>query len=148
VGTEAVGTDAVAADRHPVDQMLPAGQLFLYGLQHVMSMYAGVVAVPLIVGNALGLPFPDLAYLGALAVELGLASLLLIGYRTRPVALAMAAFTLVTALVFHHNFADQNQLIHFLKNVAIAGGLLQVAAFGAGALSVDGRRSVRAARRV
>ena len=41
---------AATADRHPVDQMLPAGQLLLYGLQHVMSMYAGVVAVPLIVG--------------------------------------------------------------------------------------------------
>lgn len=95
---------------------------------------------------AMGLPVPDLAYLGALVVELGLASLLLIGYRTRPVALAMAAFTLVTALVFHSQFADQNQLIHFLKNVAIAGGLLQVAAFGAGALSVDGRRPVRQAR--
>lgn len=95
---------------------------------------------------AMGLPFPDLAYLGALAVELGLASLLLIGYRTRTVALAMAAFTLVTAAVFHNHFADQNQLIHFLKNLAIAGGLLQVAAFGAGALSVDGRRPVRAAQ--
>ncbi len=45
---------AATADRHPVDQMLPAGQLLLYGLQHVMSMYAGVVAVPLIVGTALG----------------------------------------------------------------------------------------------
>jgi hypothetical protein len=41
---------AAVADRHPVDEMLPVGQLFLYGLQHVMSMYAGVVAVPLIVG--------------------------------------------------------------------------------------------------
>src|ERR671912_251693 len=57
--------------------MLPVGQLFLYGLQHVMSMYAGVVAVPLIVGTALGLPFPDLAYLltAALLVS-GLATLL------------------------------------------------------------------------
>jgi xanthine permease len=65
------------ADRHPVDQMLPAGQLLLYGLQHVMSMYAGVVAVPLIVGTALGLPFADLAYLltAALLVS-GLATLL------------------------------------------------------------------------
>ena len=49
---------ATTVDRHPVDQMLPAGQLLLYGLQHVMSMYAGVIAVPLIVGSALGLPFP------------------------------------------------------------------------------------------
>jgi xanthine permease len=65
------------AQRHPVDQMLPVGQLFLYGLQHVMSMYAGVVAVPLIVGSALGLPFGDLAYLltAALLVS-GLATLL------------------------------------------------------------------------
>ena len=57
--------------------MLPVGQLFLYGLQHVMSMYAGVVAVPLIVGTALGLPFADLAYLltAALLVS-GLATLL------------------------------------------------------------------------
>ena len=57
--------------------MLPAGQLLLYGLQHVMSMYAGVVAVPLIVGTALGLPFADLAYLltAALLVS-GLATLL------------------------------------------------------------------------
>jgi uric acid transporter len=66
-----------AVERHPVDEMMPVGQLFLYGLQHVMSMYAGVVAVPLIVGNALGLSFPDLAYLltAALLVS-GLATLL------------------------------------------------------------------------
>ena len=70
-------SDTAMADRHPVDQMLPVGQLFLYGLQHVMSMYAGVVAVPLIVGTALGLPFADLAYLltAALLVS-GLATLL------------------------------------------------------------------------
>jgi putative oxidoreductase len=42
---------------------------------------------------------------------------------------------------FHSNFADQNQMIHFLKNVMMAGGLLQIVAFGAGALSLDGRFS-------
>jgi len=70
-------SSAATVDRHPVDQMLPVGQLLLYGLQHVMSMYAGVIAVPLIVGSALGLPFPDLAYLltAALLVS-GLATLL------------------------------------------------------------------------
>jgi putative oxidoreductase len=47
---------------------------------------------------------------------------------------------LAAALAFHHEFADQNQLIHFLKNIAVAGGLLQVAAFGAGSLSFDARR--------
>jgi putative oxidoreductase len=43
-------------------------------------------------------------------------------------------------VIFHKNFADQNQMIHFLKNLAIVGGLLQIAAFGAGSFSLDGRR--------
>jgi xanthine permease len=62
---------------HPVDEVMPVGQLLLYGLQHVMSMYAGVIAVPLIIGTALGLPFAELAYLltAALLVS-GLATLL------------------------------------------------------------------------
>ena len=68
---------AATEERHPVDQVLPAGQMVVYGLQHVMSMYAGVVAVPLIVGTAMGLPFGELAYLltAALLVS-GLATLL------------------------------------------------------------------------
>jgi uric acid transporter len=68
---------AVVVDRHPVDEVLPPAQMFVYGLQHVMSMYAGVVAVPLIIGTAMGLPFGELAYLltAALLVS-GLATLL------------------------------------------------------------------------
>ena len=54
---------AARADRHPVDQVLPFPQMFLYGLQHVLSMYAGVVAVPLIVGTALKLSPTDVTYL-------------------------------------------------------------------------------------
>jgi len=87
-----------------------------------------------------GLPAPLLAYLIAIVVEVGGGALLLVGFQTRPVAVAVAIFTLAAALGFHHNFADQNQLIHFLKNIAIVGGLLQVVAFGAGAFSIDGRR--------
>ena len=45
------------------------------------------------------------------------------------------------AVSFHGNFADQNQMIHFLKNVMMAGGLLQIVAFGAGALSIDNRNA-------
>lgn len=48
---------------HPVDERLPAGQLFVYGLQHVMAMYAGAVAVPLIIGNALGFTPEQLIFL-------------------------------------------------------------------------------------
>lgn len=84
-----------------------------------------------------GLPFPLLSYLAALGVELGLAALLMIGFQTRIVAVLMALFTVVTAVAFHSNLADQGQFINFFKNISIAGGLLQVAAFGGGALSVD-----------
>jgi putative oxidoreductase len=87
------------------------------------------------------LPLPELGYGIALAVELLGGLLLLVGYRTRLVAGVIALFTLGAAIAFHNNFGDQNQLIHFLKNIAIVGGLLQVVAFGAGSFSLDDRRS-------
>ena len=91
--------------------------------------------------GAVGLPLPPLAYAVAVAVELGGGLLLIAGFRARPVAIALALFSLATAVSFHSNFADQNQMIHFLKNVMMAGGLLQIAGFGAGAISVDNRLS-------
>jgi len=84
-----------------------------------------------------GLPFATLGLIVAIAVELGGGLLLALGIKTRIVALGLAIFSVVTALVFHNALGDQNQLIHFLKNIAMAGGLLQVVAFGAGAYSVD-----------
>src|SRR5437899_10192258 len=88
---------------------------------------------------AVGLPVPPLAFAVAVAVELGGGLLLIAGYQTRAVALALAVFSIAAAVAFHSNFADQNQMVHFLKNVMMAGGLLQIAAFGAGALSIDNR---------
>ncbi len=62
---------------HPVDEVLPPVKMFVYGLQHVLSMYAGVVAVPFIVGSALGLSFANLSYLLAATLLMsGLATLL------------------------------------------------------------------------
>jgi putative oxidoreductase len=93
-----------------------------------------------------GLPAPVAAYGLAVAVEV-LGSLVLIaGLGTRFVAAGMAVFTVVTAGAFHNNFADQNQMIHFMKNIAITGGLLQVLAFGGGRFSLDHLRTRRAAR--
>jgi putative oxidoreductase len=90
---------------------------------------------------AAGLPVPPLAYLVAVALELGGGLLLIAGYQVRPVAVALAVFCVAAGVAFHSNFADQNQMIHFLKNVMMAGGLLQIAAFGAGAISLDNRLS-------
>ncbi|UVF18846.1 DoxX family protein [Microvirga terrae] len=87
-----------------------------------------------------GLPLASFGFVLAVIVEVlgGLA--LIAGYRTRLVAAGLAAFTLATALAFHANLADQNQFIHFFKNLAMVGGLLQVVAFGAGRFSLDARR--------
>ena len=91
--------------------------------------------------QSVGLPAPQLAFLGATILELAGGLALIVGFRTRLVAAALAAFTLVTAFGFHAQLSDQNQFIHFFKNIAMAGGLLQVVAFGGGRLSLDSRRS-------
>ena len=121
---------------------LPFAGRLMIGLPFAMSglgKLAAYGATTAMIGAA-GMPFPPLAYAVAVAVELGGGVLLVAGYQARVVAIALAVFSLAAAVSFHNNFADQNQMIHFLKNVMMAGGLLQIAAFGAGALSVDNRR--------
>jgi len=87
-----------------------------------------------------GLPLPQVGFAVAVLIELGGGIALVLGYRTRIVAAILAAFAIVTALAFHSALGDQNQFINFFKNVAMAGGLLNVVAFGAGAWSLDARR--------
>ena len=117
-----------------------AGRL-LIGLPFAMSGLSKLAAIgpttDMIRGA--GLPLPPLALALSAVVELGGGLLLVAGFRTRIVASVLALFALATAVSFHSNFADQNQMIHFLKNVMMAGGLLQIVAFGAGALSIDNR---------
>jgi putative oxidoreductase len=83
-----------------------------------------------------------------IALELGGGLAILAGFQTRWVALALAAFSVVSALIFHADFGDQMQAINFWKNIAMAGGFLMLAASGPGALSLDarlGRGKLRAA---
>src|SRR5277367_1497333 len=119
-----------------------AGRL-LIGLPFAMSGLSklGAMGPTTEAIRSAGLPFPSLALAVSVAVELGGGLLLIAGFKARIVAAVLALFSLVTAAAFHSNFADQNQMIHFLKNVMMAGGLLQIVAFGAGALSVDNRRN-------
>jgi putative oxidoreductase len=88
------------------------------------------------------LPSPLAAYLIAIAIEVGGGTLLILGFQTRLAALALAIFSVAAAVGFHHDFANQDQLVHFLKDISMAGGLLQVAAFGPGNLSIDARRGL------
>jgi putative oxidoreductase len=122
---------------------LPFVGRLLIGLPFAMSGFGKLAAYGATTAMiaAVGLPVPPLAYSVAVIVELGGGLLLVAGYQARPVAIALALFSIATAVSFHSNFADQNQMIHFLKNVMMAGGLLQIAAFGAGAISLDNRLS-------
>ncbi|MBS0560992.1 MAG: DoxX family protein [Proteobacteria bacterium] len=86
-----------------------------------------------------GLPVPPATAAGVIAIELlgGLA--ILAGFRTKPVALGMAAYCVATAFIAHYHPGDTNQMIHFMKNICMAGGFLQLAAWGAGRYSIDRR---------
>ncbi len=72
-------------------------------------------------------------------LEVGGAVALIVGWQTRWAAYALALFSIVAALIFHSNLSDQIQMILFMKNLAIAGGLLVLAANGAGAFSLEQR---------
>jgi putative oxidoreductase len=89
--------------------------------------------------TAMGLPAPAIICYGAMIVEVVGSILLIVGFQTRTAAYGLAIFTLLAAFLFHTNFADQNQMINFFKNLAIIGGLVYVGVLGAGALSLDRR---------
>jgi putative oxidoreductase len=84
-----------------------------------------------------GVVMPGAAYAVALLIEIGVAILFLVGWRARLTALVLAVWCVLTAMVAHYHPGDTNQMIHFMKNICMAGGFLQVVAYGAGRLSVD-----------
>jgi putative oxidoreductase len=95
--------------------------------------------------SSAGVPLPEVCAAIAVAVELGLGLLLLVGWQARWAALGMAIFVLVVTPIFHHYWSVPAaqlaaQKMNFVKNMAILGGLLAFAAFGAGRFSLDGKR--------
>lgn len=114
-------------------RILLAAMFVLAGLQKI-GAYAGTQQYM----EAFGLPGFLLPFVILLEVAGGLA--IVAGFLTRWAALALAGFTLVAGLKFHFDFSDQMQTILFMKNLAITGGLLVLAAYGAGAWSLDARR--------
>ncbi len=125
-----------------------AGRLFI-GLPFIVSGLSKLAAygatIAFIESSNLPLP-PPLAYVGAVIVEIGCGTLTVIGYQARIAAVILALFCLATAAFFHTNFADPDQTFHFIKNLVMTGGLLQVVAYGAGVVSVDNRVSKGRAR--
>lgn len=96
----------------------------------------------------MGVPAPTLATLAAIAAELGMGVLLVLGLATRPLALLMAVYTLATAFIGHHYWTLSGHArffaeIDFYKNVSIVGGLLLLHVTGAGRYSIDQRIGLR-----
>lgn len=105
--------------------------IFIFSGYSKIGGYAGTQAYMASAG------VPGILLPVVILVELAGGLLVAVGYQTRFAALALAGFSLVAGLLFHFNLADQNQMIHLMKNLSIAGGFLALAAAGAGTLSVD-----------
>ena len=118
----------------------------------VLFLVPGIRKAMAVAGTAgyfakLGFPMPEVMVWVAILIEVGGAALLILGWQARRVAWLLILFTVIATLMAHRfwEFSDAAQyaaqLNNFLKNLAVIGGLLYVAAFGPGALSVDGRRT-------
>jgi len=86
---------------------------------------------------SIGLPMPGVVTPLVVLIELGGGLALLFGFKTRWVALILALFSIATAFVAHTNFAEPGQMNNFMKNLAMAGGYLLFAKYGAGSPSID-----------
>ena len=124
-----------------------ASALILAGraLLSIIFILAGFAKLTAISGTAgwfasIGLPLPTVTTVVVGLVELAAGIAILVGFQTRIAAIVLGLFTLAATAIAHTDFADQVQMMFLQKNLAIAGGLFVLAAFGAGALSIDARR--------
>jgi len=124
-----------------MNQLISIASRLLMALIFIISGWGKLTAFGASEGylSSLGIPLAGLVTPLVILVELGGGLALLAGFKMRWVAGVLAAFTVGTALIAHSNLADQGQSIHFLKNLAIAGGLLLFVKYGAGEASIDER---------
>lgn len=115
-----------------VARLLLSALFMLAGINKIMGMEGTVGYIA-----SVGLPLPELVYFGTVALEIVGGLMLATGFKTRLAAGALGIFTLLTAFIFHNDFAQQIEMTLFLKNLSIAGGMFALAAFGPGRLSVD-----------
>ncbi len=106
----------------------------LFGLNKIAA-FEGTQAYMQAMGVSGILIYPTILF------EVGAGLAIIVGFQTRFVALALAGFSLLSAVIFHNQLGDQMQFIMFMKNVAMAGGFLFLVRHGAGELSIDNRRS-------
>jgi putative oxidoreductase len=130
----------------PTPSVIPLFARILLALLFLVSGVRALIAVAGMAGYfaRLGVPMPEVAAWAVIVVEIAGAVLLIVGWQTRLAAWGLAAFVVVATLLAHRFWAVDpgqyaNQLNHFLKNLAVIGGLLLVAAHGPGRLAIDSR---------
>jgi putative oxidoreductase len=118
------------------------GRIFL-SIMFILAGFSKLTAISATAGwfGSIGLTAPTVTAVVVGLVELVGGLAIAIGYQTRIAAIVIALFTVGATLIAHLDFADMTQQLFFMKNLSITGGLLILAAVGAGSLSVDGRRS-------
>jgi len=126
--------DLIKGFSAPVGRLFLATIFFMSGLNK-LSGYAGTQGYM----EAMGVPGSLLPLVIALEVIGGAA--IILGFKTKFVALALAGFSVASAVLFHANLSDQMQMGMFMKNIAIAGGFLLLVAQGPGAYALDNRRA-------
>ena len=124
------------------DLILLAARVLL-GAIFIWSGYNKLVHYDYMQGFMVSLGVPGWSMPILILWELGGGLLLLLGAFTRPVALALAVFSVVSALIAHRNFADVAQLINFMKNLSMTGGFLYAVITGAGAYSLDAKLKLK-----
>ncbi|MDC7746640.1 MULTISPECIES: DoxX family protein [Rhizobium] len=128
--------DSASSRPRPADLILLLGRLLLSLIfLHEGLVLASDITATLDTFAKLGLSAP--VAFATIALQLGAGLSLATGFLTRLGALALGLFCLATALLFHTNFASQNELLHFEKDLAIAGGMFVLTASGAGSISID-----------
>lgn len=128
------------------NQLALVGRILL-GIFFVMSGFTKITGFAGTVGYiaSAGLPLPEIVAVLTIVLELGAGLMLVFGAFTSWAALALAAFTLAAAVLFHAYWSvpeaqSMSEYIAFWKNITIVGGMLVLAAFGPGSISVDARR--------
>jgi len=111
------------------------GHIFLLAGLSKITAYEGTQ------GYMASMGVPGMLLPLVILLEIGAGLAVIVGWKTRWASIALAVFTVMAAAIFHNNFSDQIQMIMFMKNIAITGGLILLAGYGAGSYSLDNRRS-------
>ena len=117
----------------------PIGRLFL-SMIFIFSGFTKITGYAATQGYMEAMGVPGMLLPLVIAVELFGGLAILFGFKARLVAILMAGFSVVSALLFHQFWIDESQMNPFMKNIAMAGGFLMIFAHGAGAYSIDNKR--------